>query len=187
MTGALVTMNRMELERLALMRRIAERRTTQRLVAEQLGLTVRQVERLYAAYKARGVEGIVSRKRGAPSHRKVAPELRELAVKLVRGQYGDFGPTLAHEKLVEVHGLPVSLTTVRKWMIADGSWTTRRERSTRVYQPRHRRACLGELVQIDGCLHPWFEDRGPKCSTLAYVDVTGYLKTASGPSKLDTG
>jgi hypothetical protein len=165
-----------ELERLALMRRIAERRTTQRLVAEQLGLTVRQVERLYAAYKARGVEGLVSRKRGAPSHRKVAPELQELALGLVRGKYGDFGPTLAHEKLVEVHGLPVSLTTVRKWMIADGSWTTRRERSTRVYQPRHRRACVGELVQIDGCLHPWFEERGPKCSTLAYVDdATGRL------------
>ena len=63
---------------------------------------VLRMHSLYAAYKARGVEGLVSRKRGAASHRKVAPELRELAVKLVRGQYGDFGPTLAHEKLVEV-------------------------------------------------------------------------------------
>src|SRR4051794_39197280 len=159
MPGNLVTLSPTELERLALMRRLAERRTTQRLVAEQLGPTVRQVERLYAAYKARGVEGLVSRKRGAPSHRKLAPELRELALTLVRGQYADFGPTLAHEKLVEVHGLPVSLTTVRKRMLADGAWTTRRERSKRVYQPRHRRACLGELIQIDSCPHPRFEDR----------------------------
>lgn len=165
-----------ELERLALMRRIAERRTTQRLAAEQLGLTVRQVERLYAAYKARGAEGLVSRKRGAPSNRRLPPELRELAIKLVRGQYAAFGPTLAHEKLVEVHGIRVSRTTIRTWMIGDGAWTTRRERKKRVQQPRRRRACLGELVQIDGCLHHWFEERGPQCTVLVYVDdATGRL------------
>lgn len=172
----LVTMSPKELERLALMRRIAERRTTQRLAAEQLGLTVRQVERLFAAYKARGAEGLISRKRGAPSNRRLLPELRELALKLVRGQYADFGPTLAHEKLLEVHGIPVSVTTIRKWMISDGAWTTRRERKKRVQQPRRRRACLGELVQIDGCLHHWFEDRGPQCTVLVYVDdATGRL------------
>jgi hypothetical protein len=172
----LVTMSPKELERLALMRRIAERRTTQRLAAEQLGLTVRQVERLYAAYKARGAEGLVSRKRGAPSNRRLPPELRELAIKLVRGQYADFGPTLAHEKLLEVHSIRVSRTTVRAWMIGDGAWTTRRERKKRVQQPRRRRACLGELVQIDGCLHHWFEDRGPQCTVLVYVDdATGRL------------
>src|SRR5689334_14679457 len=108
MPGDLITMSPIELERLALMRRLSERRTTQRLVAEQLGLTVRQVERLYAAYKARGAEGLVSRQRGARSNRELDPELRELALKLVRGQYADFGPTLAHEKLVEVHGIPIS-------------------------------------------------------------------------------
>jgi hypothetical protein len=97
----LVTMSPKELERLALMRRIAERRTTQRIAAEQLGLTVRQVERLYAAYKRRGAEGLVSRKRSAPSNRRLPPELREFAIKLVPGQYADFGPTLAHEKLLD--------------------------------------------------------------------------------------
>jgi hypothetical protein len=165
-----------ELERLALMRRIAERRTTQRMAAEQLGLTVRQVERLYAAFKARGAQGLVSRKRGAASNRRLAPELQELAMQLRRGQYADFGPTLAHEKLLEVHGIPVSRTTIRRWMISDGAWTTRRERKKRVQQPRYRRACLGELVQIDGCLHHWFEDRGPQCTALVYVDdATGRL------------
>lgn len=172
----LVTMSPNELERLALMRRIAERRTTQRLAAEQLGLTVRQVERLYAAYKAHGAEGLVSRKRGAPSNRRLPPELRALAIQLVRGQYADFGPTLAHEKLLEVHGIPVSVTTIRKWMISDGVWATRRERKKRVQQPRRRRACRGELVQIDGCLHHWFEERGPQCTVLVYVDdATGRL------------
>src|SRR5690606_17204553 len=110
----------------------AERRTTQRLVAEQLGVSIRQVERLYAAYKANGAEGLVSRKRGAPSNRQLPPELRDVALQLVRGQYADFGPTLAHEKLTEVHGIPVSLSTVRKWMVADGVWTSRRDRKSRV-------------------------------------------------------
>jgi hypothetical protein len=163
-------MSSTELERLALMQRIAERRTTQRMVAEQLGLTLRQVERLYATYKAAGAAGLVSRKRGAPSHRQMAPELREMAIALVRSRYADFGPTLAHEKLVEVHHLPVSLSTLRTWMMADGIWTTRRDRASRVYQPRRRRPCLGELVQIDGCLHHWFEGRGPQCTALVFVD-----------------
>lgn len=169
-------MSTKELDRLALMRALTERRTTQRLVAEQLGLTVRQVERLVAAYKARGAAGLVSRKRGAPSNRKLAPEVRELALKLVRGQYADFGPTLAHEKLLEVHGIRISRSTVRGWMIDDGAWTTRRERKKRVQQPRYRRPCLGELVQIDGCLHHWFEDRGPQCTALVFIDdATGRL------------
>jgi hypothetical protein len=176
MPGKLVTMSPTELERLALMQRLAERRTTQRLVAEQLGVSVRQVERLYAAYKAQGAEGLVSRKRGTPSNRLMPAELRDIALKLVRGQYADFGPTLAHEKLTEVHGIPVALSTVRKWMVADGVWTSRRERKARVYQPRPRRACTGELVQVDGCQHHWFEGRGPECTTLVYVDdATGRL------------
>jgi hypothetical protein len=91
-------------------------------------------------------------------------------MKLVRGQYADFGPTLAHEKLLEIHGIRVSRGTIRQWMIADGTWTTRRERKKRLQQPRRRRACLGELVQIDGCLHHWFEERGPQCTVLVYVD-----------------
>jgi hypothetical protein len=106
----------------------------------------------------------------------MAPEIREMALALVRSRYADFGPTLAHEKLVEVHQLPVSLSTLRTWMFADGIWTTRRERASRAYQPRRRRACLGELVQIDGCLHHWFEGRGPQCTALVFVDdATGRL------------
>jgi hypothetical protein len=78
--------------------------------------------------------------------------------------------------LLEVHGIPVSVTTIRKWMISDGVWATRRERKKRVQQPRRRRACRGELVQIDGCLHHWFEERGPQCTVLVYVDdATGRL------------
>jgi len=170
MPGKLVSMDATELERLALMQRIALRSTTQVIVAKQLGLTLRQVERLYARFKAGGAEGLVSRKRGARSNYQLEPDLRVIALALIRSKYADFGPTLAHEKLVEVHHLAVSLTTVRSWMLDDGVWTTRRDRDARAYQPRYRRACFGELVQIDGCLHPWFEDRAPKCAALVYVD-----------------
>jgi hypothetical protein len=89
---------------------------------------------------------------------------------LVRGRYSDFGPTLACEKLVEQHGLDISRETLRHWMIDAGFWIPRAQRARRAHQPRYRRSCLGELIQIDGCEHAWFEDRGPKCTLLVYVD-----------------
>jgi hypothetical protein len=166
----LITMSTRELERVSLMRRIAERRTTQREVAAQLGLSLRQIERLYAAYKVAGASGLVSKRRGGVSHRRLPNELRATAMALVRARYSDFGPTLAHEKLVEQHGLELSVETLRKWMREDGLWQTRRERRKRAQQPRRRRACMGELVQIDGSDHEWFEERGPRCTLLVYVD-----------------
>jgi hypothetical protein len=91
-------------------------------------------------------------------------------LEFVRARYADFGPTLACEKLAEQHGVAVSRETLRHWMIDAGLWVPRAQRPRRAHQPRHRRSCLGELVQIDGCDHAWFEDRGPKCTLLVYVD-----------------
>ena len=88
----------------------------------------------------------------------------------MRDRYADFGPTLAAEKLAEHHGCWVSRETLRGWMIADGLWQDRRHRLPSPHQPRRRRDCLGELVQIDGSEHAWFEDRGPPCTLLAFVD-----------------
>jgi hypothetical protein len=103
-------------------------------------------------------------------------ELRKEALALVRARYADFGPTLAQEKLLEQHDIRVAPETLRQWMIDDGIWLTRRQRKKRVQQPRHRRDCYGELVQIDGSDHHWFEDRGPRCVLLVYVDdATGKL------------
>src|SRR4029453_4066472 len=95
---------------------------------------------------------------------------------LVRERYGDFGPTLAHQKLTEEHGLALCVETLRSWMIAAETWLARAKRRGRRYPPRERRACRGELNQIDGCEHAWFEDRGPTCTLLVYVDdATGGL------------
>jgi transposase len=165
-----LTMSAKELDRLEIISRVAERRLTQRKAAQRLGLSLRQVERLCRAYRTNGAAGLVSRKRGRPSNRKLAAALRERALDLVRGRYADFGPTLACEKLAEHHGVEISRETLRRWMIDAGLWVPRAQRSRRAHQPRHRRSCLGELVQIDGCEHAWFEDRGPKCTLLVYVD-----------------
>jgi hypothetical protein len=89
---------------------------------------------------------------------------------LVRQDYVDFGPTLAAEKLTERHGLAIGVETLRQWMMTDGLWIDRRRRLPSPHQPRRRRECLGELVQIDGSEHAWFEDRGPVCTLLAFVD-----------------
>jgi transposase len=171
-----LTLSHEELDRLQMMSRIAERRLTQRRAAELLALTERQIRRLYRAFKSHGAAGMVSAKRGKPSNRRLSQETRRRALELIRARYGDFGPTLAHEKLTEQHGLKLSVETLRAWMIEDGIWLPRARRMRRSYPPRERRACRGELVQIDGCEHAWFEDRGPSCTLLVYVDdATGSL------------
>ena len=87
----------------------------------------------------------------------------------IHEHYADFGPTLAAEKLAEVHGLRLGRETVRRWMAAAGLWVPRKERRRRIHQPRHRRDCLGELIQVDGWEHPWFEDREPPCSPAPFL------------------
>lgn len=163
-------MSRKELDRLQMMTRIAEKRLSRTRAAELLGMSERQVRRLYAAYQAHGPAGLASSRRGRPSHRRLPQATRDQALALIREHYGDFGPTLAREKLVEVHGLRVGVETVRLWMIETGIWLPRIRRARRSYQPRERRACVGELVQIDGSRHAWFEDRGPACTLLVYID-----------------
>lgn len=162
-------MSNKELDRLEVVRRVLERRLTQREGAVALGVSERQMGRLCRAYREQGPEGLVSKKRGRRSNRQYPDCVRELATRLVCEHYRDFGPTLAAEKLAENHRVFVSRETLRQWMVQVGVWTPRKLRR-RTQQPRRRRECLGELVQIDGCEHHWFEDRAPKCTLLVFVD-----------------
>jgi len=159
-----------ELDRVGVIRRLHDRCLTQREAARMLGLTVRQVRRLQVAYCRDGPRALASKLRGRPSNRRLAETLRRGALELVRRRYADFGPTLACEKLTELHGLEMSVPTLRKWMVEDGIWVERSRRDKRIQQPRMRRACFGELIQIDGSDHEWFEDRAPRCTLLVYVD-----------------
>ena len=172
----LLTMSKREITRLEVMQRLKEKRLTQKEAARILGISVRQVKRLYRAYKAKGAGGLVSQRRGKPSNHQMEAEVVQKAIDLIYERYQDFGPTLAHEKLVEVHGLEISDESVRQLMIAEGIWKPKRAKKAPAHQMRDRRACLGELVQIDGSDHAWFEDRGPKCTLLVYIDdATGQL------------
>ena len=159
-----------ELDRVRVIERVIERRLTQREAARMLGLTSRQVRRLRRAYERDGPEGLASKHRGRPSNRRLASELRREALATVRSRYEGFGPTLAHEKLTELHGLRLSVETLRRSMIEDGLWIPRACREPRIQQPRRRRPCRGELIQIDGCDHEWFEERAARCTLLVFVD-----------------
>ncbi|MCP4894909.1 MAG: ISNCY family transposase [Actinomycetales bacterium] len=163
-------MSHQELDRLGIVQRVLDKRLTQREAARVMGLTDRQVRRLCRAYERDGPSGLVSKRRGRPSNRGLPKELRVQALSVVRGRYEGFGPTLAHEKLTERHGFELSVETLRAWMTEDGLWVPRAQREPRIQQPRRRRPCRGELVQIDGCEHDWFEDRAPRCTLLVFVD-----------------
>jgi transposase len=141
-----------------------------------LGISERHVKRLLRAYRQSGAEGLISKRRGKPSNNRLKAEVKQQAIDLIYSQYHDFGPTLAHEKLTEKHGLKLSVETVRKLMTAEGLWKPKKAKKLVVHQMRERRACLGELVQIDGSPHKWFEDRGEACNLLAFIDdATGRL------------
>jgi transposase len=172
----LLTMSNPEITRLEAMQRIKDKRLTQEEGARMLKLSVRQVKRLYQAYKARGAKGLISARRGKASNHRKAEQVLQQALDLLKEKYEDFGPTLAHEKLTEVHGVEISRESVRQLMIEEGMWKPKRAKNPSTHQMRERRACLGELVQIDGSDHDWFEGRGVKCTLLVYIDdATGKL------------
>jgi transposase len=166
----LVTLNMRELDRLKVVQAIVETGLKPGRAAERLGLSVRQVERLVNRYRASGAAGLCSGRRDRPGNRKLDEGLAVRALTIIRERYADFGPTLACEKLHECHGITLSKETVRHLMTDARLWIPRRQRPPKIYQPRARRACLGELVQIDGSDHRWFEDRAPACTLLVYVD-----------------
>lgn len=165
-----------EADRFKVIQATAEGLLPQWRAAERLNLTTRQVRRLVERWRVDGPMGLVSHQRGQPGHRQLPRLLEAQARSLISRYYADFGPTLAAEKLRECHGVDLAKETVRRIMIDAGFWVPRRQRPPKLHQPRSRRACLGELVQIDGSDHPWFEHRAPACTLLVYVDdATGRL------------
>jgi transposase len=155
--GHLITMSTKELNRIQIIERVVSNGLNQTQAAETLGVSPRQMRRLIASYKDSGALALTSKKRGKPSNHRLSDEIKQKALELIKANYYDFGPTLANEKLLELHGIHLSIETVRKLMADAGFWKTRIE-------------CYGELVQIDGSEHHWFEKRGPKCTLLVYID-----------------
>jgi len=165
-----ITMSMRELDRLKAIQAVLDGRLARWRAAERLGISARHVRRLVLRLQEDGPSGLTSRKRGRDSNRQLPPGLEARVRGLICDTYADFGPTLACEKLRERHGIDLAKETVRRIMIDAGFWVPRKLRPPKVYQPRRRRACLGELVQIDGSDHAWFEERAPACTPLVYVD-----------------
>jgi transposase len=146
-----------------------EKKLTQREAAGLMGLSDRHVRRLLQRVRAEGDEGICHRARGRPSNHRIPPRVKARALTLFRGTYRDFNLTHATEKLGEVHGIRLSDETLRLWVNAAGlPYKKRRARTHR--QWRERKPHCGELVQLDGSHHDWFEGRGPRCVFLGYID-----------------
>ena len=172
----ILQMSTTEITRLEVMQRLKEKRVRQKEAARWLGVSVRQVKRLWRQYRKAGAKGLLSARRGKASNHQLEAGVVQHALDLLKQKYADFGPTLAHEKLVEVDQLRISRESVRKLMIEEELWKPRRAQPAEVHQLRERRACFGELIQIDGSDHAWFEERGERCTLLVFIDdATGKL------------
>ena len=175
---ATVTMSMRELDRLKLLQAVVEGELPAIRAAERLSMSTRQVRRLAQRYRLEGPVGLISRARNRPGNRRLDAGLETEVTRILRARYADFGPTLAAEKLAERHQIVLAKETVRRIQVDAGLWIPRKLRAPKIQQPRARRACLGELIQIDGCEHRWFEDRAPACTVLVYVDdATSRLMT----------
>jgi len=139
-------------------------------------LRTRQIKRLLKAYREKGAVGLVSKQRGRTGNNRLAEEVKKRALDLLKTKYKGFGPTLAHEKLVERDKLRLSDESVRQLMIAEALWKPRKAKKVVTHQLRERRACFGELVQIDGSPYDWFEGRAEPCVLLVFIDdATGQV------------
>lgn len=163
-------MSNKEINQVEIFEKLVRREMKQKEAAKILRLSVRQIKRKLRRYKENGAQSLVHKSRGMVSNRKIDQQIITHAIDIIREKYRDFGPTLAHEKLVEEHGLRYSLSFIRQEMVKEGLWEPRKKRKTHVHQLRERRACFGELVQVDGSPHDWFEGRGAQCNLNVVID-----------------
>src|SRR5262245_46657740 len=141
---------------------------TQAEAARLLRLSIRQVRRLQRRLEAEGDAGVVHRLRGRPSNHRLDAALKAAALAAYRARYADFGPTLAAEKLA-ADGPAVAASTLRRWLVEAGLWQPRRRREAH-RRRRPRRACFGELVQMDTSIHDWLEGRGEPLVLTGFID-----------------
>jgi len=165
----IIMLRQRELKRLHVIHKVLEGQLTQSKAAELTSLSERQMRRIVRRIQEEGDEGIRHKSRGRQSSRRTSEKLRERIVELYRQKYRGFGPTLTAEKLCEAEGIEVSREAVRTLLIGTGDWQTRRKRRKH-RQWRQRKEHRGEMVQMDGSHHDWFEGRGPACVLMAYID-----------------
>ena len=166
----LITMSRAELEQVGIFERLLKKEIRQKEGAKLLDLSLRQVKRKIKEYRKIGAVSLVHGNRGKPSNRVIDKELADKALTLIKENYPDFGPTFASEKLEENHGIIINHETLRKLMIKEGIWKPKTVRIVVKHFWRERKECFGEMVQLDGSPHHWFEDRAEPCTLIAFID-----------------
>src|SRR5271165_5454559 len=166
--GDRIAMSQRERDRLRVLHSVVEGKRTQVEAARLLGLTPRHVRRLLQRQQQGGDGALIHGLRGQPSNHRKDAKLRRRVLQVYRKDYPDFGPTFAAEKLDE-RGLKVSPDTLRRWLLAEGLWEPQRRREQHRSR-RPRRACFGELVQMDTSIHDWTEGRGEDMVLIHMID-----------------
>src|SRR5947209_1976415 len=164
-----LTMSQKERTRLGVMREIKAKTMTLVAAARVLRLGYRQMKRVWRRYQDEADGGLVHRSRGRTSNRAKAKEFKQKVLERYQERYGGFGPTLACEHLKADDGLEVDHETLRRWLLAQGRWSLERRRQKH-RQWRERKACFGELVQMDGSQHDWFEGRRGRAVLMVMID-----------------
>ncbi len=165
----LFQMTMKEVDRYHVIKQVISKKLKQTEAGRELKLSTRQIKRLVKKVKAKGPYGVIHGLRGKSSNNKLPEQLGKKVEKLVSTTYEGFGPTLAAEKLEESDGLIISVSALRERMIARGEWEVKKQKQ-RHWECRERRSRFGELIQIDGSPHAWFEDRGEPCNLINFID-----------------
>ncbi len=165
----IIMVRQKELKVLHVIHKAIEGEITQVRAAEIISLSERQIRRIVKRILEEGDGSIQHRSRGRESNRQKPKKLKEKIIKLYQQKYKGFGPTLAAEKLFEIDAIQISDETLRLWLIESGEWQKKRKRKAH-RQWRARKEHCGEMLQMDGSVHDWFEGRGPQCVLMAYID-----------------
>jgi transposase InsO family protein len=170
----ILQMSKKELSKIEVMEQIKAKIISQKEGAKLLGMSTRWLRNLQHQYDRKGAVALVSKHRGKVSNNRISDADKEVAIKLVSEHYKDFKPTFAHEKLLlnhkDIFTRSFSRETLRQWMMDKGLWYGKTKKHIRAYQLRTRRSSFGEMIQIDGSDHDWFEGRGERCTLIAFID-----------------
>lgn len=165
----IIAMTQEELKRLHVIRKALDKSITQAQAADIIGICLRQAQRIVRIVRINGDQGVINRSRGRISNRALPHKLKAKALKLYKEKYSGFGPTLATEKLFEIDKIKLNAETLRLWLAKDSiSYKKRKKRPHREW--RQRKTCFGQMIQMDGSHHDWFEGRGEKCVLMGYID-----------------
>lgn len=169
MVRDIITMSQREQKRLYVVHKILDKEVKQKEAGRILKISERQIRRIVKAVRERGAAGVVHGLCGRRSANAIDKKKKEMIKKIYKRRYEGFGPTLTVEKLEEHEKIKISKETLRGWLIEEGLWETKRKRRKH-RRWRERKACYGQMVQMDGSHHDWLEGRGPWPILMGYID-----------------